>query len=77
MNIKFLDFQKQYAQIKNEVDLSLIHIFDSIGYNYEVIIVVDGFDDKTHEKAKKCASRKVKVVGYKLNQGKGLSLIHI
>ncbi len=64
---------KQEKTIVRDIK-NITETLDSIGYNYEVIIVVDGFDDKTHEKAKKCASRKVKVVGYKLNQGKGYAV---
>ncbi len=47
---------------------------DQIRYPYEIICVVDGRVDKTFEKAKKFASkypRKIKVVGYKNNFGKG------
>ncbi len=40
-------------------------------YNYELIVVVDGFLDKTYERAQKVKSRKIKVIGYKVNQGKG------
>ncbi len=47
---------------------------DQIRYPYEVICVVDGRVDKTYERAKKFARkfpRKIKVVGYKDNYGKG------
>jgi len=40
-------------------------------YNYEIICVVDGFLDKTYESAKKVKSKKIKVIGYKKNHGKG------
>src|SRR3989344_678072 len=40
-------------------------------YNYELIIVVDGMEDKTFERAKSVKSRNIRVLGYKKNQGKG------
>ncbi|HET7098866.1 MAG TPA: glycosyltransferase [Patescibacteria group bacterium] len=47
---------------------------DQIRYPYEIICVVDGKIDKTFEKATKFAGlypRKIKVIGYKKNMGKG------
>jgi len=47
---------------------------DQIRYPYEIICVVDGKTDKTFERASKFAQlypRKVKVIGYKENMGKG------
>lgn len=47
---------------------------DQIRYPYEIICVVDGKTDKTFEKASKFAElypRKIKVVGYEKNMGKG------
>ncbi len=43
---------------------------------YEIIVVADGIDDKTFEKASKTAkrSRKVSVVGYQHNRGKGYAV---
>lgn len=43
-------------------------------YDFEIICVVDGFLDKTFGKAKKAESEKVKVFGYKENQGKGYAV---
>lgn len=40
-------------------------------YDYEIICVVDGRVDKTFEEAKRIKSRKIKVVDYKENKGKG------
>ena len=39
--------------------------------SYEIICVVDGRVDKTFENAKKTRSRKIKVIGYDENRGKG------
>lgn len=46
----------------------------NVGYDYEIIAVVDGRVDKTFEKAKKIKSAKIKVVGYQKNHGKGYAL---
>ncbi len=43
-------------------------------YGYEIICVVDGRVDKTYETAKKISSSKIKVFGYKKNQGKGYAV---
>lgn len=40
-------------------------------YTYEIIIVVDGFLDKTYQNAKKIHSKHVRLLGYEQNQGKG------
>jgi glycosyltransferase involved in cell wall biosynthesis len=45
-----------------------------IRYDYEIICVVDGKEDKTFQKAKKIASKKIKIVGYKQNHGKGYAV---
>lgn len=40
----------------------------------EVIVVVDGMDDRSYEEAKKVRSPKVVVTGYKTNHGKGYAV---
>lgn len=40
----------------------------------EVIVVIDGMDDKSFEEAKKVRSAKVTVTGYKTNHGKGYAV---
>ncbi|MDO8638537.1 MAG: glycosyltransferase [Candidatus Daviesbacteria bacterium] len=45
-----------------------------VGYDYEIICVVDGYLDKTLEEAQKIKSAKVKVVGYEHNKGKGYAV---
>ncbi len=50
------------------------HTLDQIRYPYEIICVVDGKTDKTFQKASRFAKlypRKIKVIGYKENMGKG------
>ena len=44
------------------------------GYNYEIIVVDDGSRIDCIPEAKKVKSRKIKVVGYKKNMGKGYAL---
>lgn len=43
-------------------------------YTYEIIVVVDGEVDKTFHQAKRAASRKIKIVGYPHNHGKGFAV---
>ncbi len=43
-------------------------------FDFEIICVVDGFLDKTYENAKKIKSKKLKVIGYKENRGKGYTV---
>jgi len=47
---------------------------DQIRYDYEMICVVDGNTDDTFKKAKKINSKKIKVVGYENNRGKGYAV---
>ncbi len=50
---------------------SLAETLSKLDCKYEIIVVVDGFLDKTYEKAKKVKNNNVKVLGYKVNLGKG------
>jgi len=49
-------------------------VLDKIRYDYEIIVVIDGKVDKTFENAQKVKSRKIKVVGYDKNRGKGYAV---
>lgn len=54
--------------------LGVKNVLDQTKYSYEIICVVDGKVDRTFEEAKKVVSRfpkKIKVVGYEKNLGKG------
>jgi len=44
---------------------------DELEYRYEIIVVVDGILDHTLDKLAKLRSRKIKVLGYQKNEGKG------
>jgi len=46
----------------------------TLSYKYEIIVVVDGFLDKTFEKAKSARSENIKVLGYEKNRGKGYAV---
>ena len=46
----------------------------SLPFNHEIIVVVDGFLDKTFENAKMARSKDIKVFGYEDNKGKGFAL---
>ncbi|MBM3205356.1 glycosyltransferase [Candidatus Shapirobacteria bacterium] len=49
-------------------------VLKKIRYDYELICVVDGTLDGTFERAKKVKSKKLKVIGYKKNHGKGYAI---
>jgi len=65
-----------YQQEKTiQEDLKNIEaVLEKIRYDYEIICVVDGREDKTFQNAKKIKSKKLKVVGYKNNHGKGYAI---
>lgn len=46
----------------------------SLPFNHEIIVVVDGFLDKTFENAKTARSKDIKIFGYEDNKGKGFAL---
>jgi glycosyltransferase involved in cell wall biosynthesis len=47
---------------------------EKIRFDYEIVVVVDGFVDKTYQRAKKLRLKKVRVVGYPTNKGKGYAV---
>lgn len=61
---------KQEETIEENL-LRIKDVMDQIRYDYEIIVVVDGYLDKTLEQAKKIKSSKIIVTGYKHNHGKG------
>lgn len=67
-------YQKEKTIIK---DLKRIKsVIDKLRYKTELICVVDGMNDKTYQKAHKWSlkQKKVKVVGYETNKGKGYAV---
>lgn len=61
---------KQQATIVADIK-SIDTTLASLGYKYEIIVVVDGKADGTYQEAAKIKSSRVKVIGYDKNQGKG------
>ena len=53
---------------------SLAETLSKLDCKYEIIVVVDGFLDKTYKKAKTVENRSIKVLGYKENKGKGFAI---
>jgi len=49
-------------------------VLSKISNNYEIIIVVDGFNDDTYKNAKKIKLHSLKVLGYEKNMGKGFAI---
>lgn len=52
----------------------IVEVLDTLTYPYEVIVVIDGMEDKTFAHAKTIVSSHVKIVGYNYNHGKGYAL---
>lgn len=43
-------------------------------YPFEIIVVVDGFEDRTFERADTCSNDHIRVIGYEHNHGKGYAV---
>lgn len=54
--------------------LRIINVMDRLRYDFEVILVVDGINDKTFKVAQKIKSTKLQVIGYENNRGKGYAV---
>jgi len=65
-----------YKQEKTIIDnlKNLDKALSPLSYKYEIIVVVDGFLDKTFEKAKSIDNKNIKVLGYEKNNGKGYAV---
>ena len=64
---------KQEKTIRKDL-LRIKKILDEAGWNYEIVVVVDGRVDKSYQRAKKTVSSRLRVYGYKENQGKGYAI---
>ncbi len=64
---------KQEKNIKEDIQ-RITGVMDSTRFNYELIVIVDGFLDRTFEIAKTLESDKIHVEGYKTNYGKGYAV---
>lgn len=65
-----------YRQEKTIIkDLRRIkEVLDKVRYDYEIIVVVDGFVDRTYERVVSTKLSKTKVYGLEVNHGKGYAL---
>ena len=65
-----------YKQEKTIIEdiKSLDFVLGSLSTEYEIIVVVDGFLDKTYEKLKEIKNNKVILIGYGENKGKGFAI---
>ena len=65
-----------YKQEKTiQRDLRSIHaILAQTRWDFEIILVVDGFVDETFKQAEKVKRKNIKVVGYETNRGKGYAI---
>ncbi len=64
---------KQEKTIKKDLE-NIIRVMDSTRYQYELIVVVDGFVDRTMDQANKIKKDNVRVIGYDRNRGKGYAV---
>lgn len=65
---------KQAETIVGDVK-NIQRILDQVHYNYEIIVVVDGIkEDNTYDKIKTLKSKKILVLGYEHNHGKGYAV---
>lgn len=69
-------YKQERTIIKDVTNTS--EILSSLHLNYEIIVVVDGFVDKTYEllemQIKKKKFKNIKVIGYEKNKGKGFAI---
>jgi len=67
-----------YKQEKTIVEniRKLEQVLATLPYKYEIIVIVDGFLDKTYDRIKKIKKRNIRVFGYEGNQGKGYTVKH-
>lgn len=73
-SIIFLSFvipaYKQEKTIVRDIK-NLDTVLSKLPFKHEIIVVVDGFKDKTYERAKSVKNKNVRIFGYEKNQGKG------
>lgn len=64
---------KQQKTIQRDLK-KILEIMKKLKRPFEIIVVVDGIVDKTRENAKQVKSRRIKIIGYKHNHGKGYAV---
>ena len=64
---------RQESTIVKDIS-NIVALLEETYYNFEVIVVVDGFVDQTYQKVQELQSEKVVVLGYSQNRGKGFAV---
>ncbi len=64
---------KQEKTIKKDI-LNIHKVMSSTRYEFEILVVVDGFLDDTFKRAKSLELDNIKVLGYEKNRGKGFAV---
>lgn len=64
---------KQEKTIKQDIE-NIYNVMRQTRWQFEILVVVDGFLDRTYEKVKELENDFVKVYGYKTNRGKGFAV---
>ncbi|KKS17439.1 MAG: Glycosyl transferase, family 2 [candidate division WWE3 bacterium GW2011_GWC1_41_7] len=64
---------KQEKTIKEDIE-KICTVMNSTRFDFEMIVVVDGFLDNTYEEASAADCKKIKVLGYENNKGKGYAV---
>lgn len=64
---------KQEKSIKDDIR-RIYNVMSKTRWDFEIIVVVDGFLDKTFDAAKELTMSEITVVGYKENKGKGYAI---
>ena len=64
---------KQEKTIVKDIE-NIDKILSSLPFPHELIVVVDGFLDKTYEKAESVKNGNIRVFGYTENKGKGFAI---
>lgn len=64
---------KQEKTILRDVE-NIDEVMSKTRFDYEIIVVVDGFVDKTFKNIRKTNRKKVRIYGYENNRGKGYAI---
>lgn len=64
---------KQEKIIEENID-KVEETLKSLPFPFEILVVVDGFVDKTYERALHCRKKNIRILGYKQNRGKGYAV---
>lgn len=65
-------YRQEKTILKNISQIT--NVLDTIRYDYEAIVVIDGFVDNTYKKLKNASFPKVKTLSYQKNQGKSYAI---